>query len=507
MADIPPQQAETAALLRRLAGACPQDTHISLVFVGSDTVWKLKKAVRLSFLDFSPLEARRHFTLRELQLNKLTAPAMYRDVVPIVRTADGTLAVGDSIGTELPVVDWVLRMAPIPRGNFLDAVADAGNLSPKLLDQLADAVARFHQSLVPDSRHPVVAAMRKVIDGNMDSALDAGLPERAVRTWQSRTMAALDRIAPWLEQRSRDGFVRRAHGDLHLANLCLWDGKPVLFDALEFDEAMATIDLGYDLAFLLMDLDLRVSRSKANHVLNRYVARTGDASLTRGLPMFLSLRAMVRAHVEAKRGRPAPASRYLDASAAYLDTEPSVIVAIGGLPGSGKSTIARALAPELGNAPGALILRSDEVRKRQHGAPPEQQLPQAAYGGASSEAVFSWVFEAARRVASGGHAVIADATFVDPRHRTAIETAARSAGVPFIGLWLEAPMSVLEQRIASRQPNASDATLAVLRAVSSSDPHAGNWLAIDVSGSREATEQLVRAKLHQHVMRNRTVPC
>ena len=116
---------------------------------------------------------------------------------------------------------------------------------------------------------------------------------------------------PWLAQRARDGFVRRAHGDLHLGNLCLWQGRPVPFDALEFDEAMATIDLGYDLAFLLMDLDRRVSRAAANRVLNRYVARTGDAALTRGLPVFLSLRAMVRAHVEAKRGNAEMAARYL----------------------------------------------------------------------------------------------------------------------------------------------------------------------------------------------------
>ena len=259
--------------------------------------------------------------------------------------------------------------------------------------------------------------MRIVARGNTRSALDAGLPADAVQDWQTRLLAALDGIAPWLAERSRAGFVRRAHGDLHLGNLCLWHGKPVPFDALEFDEAMATIDLGYDLAFLLMDLDQRVTRGAANQVLNRYVARTGDAALTRGLPVFLSLRAMVRAHVEAKRGHADAASRYLAAATDYLSPHAPIVIAIGGLPGTGKSTLARALAPGIGGAPGALVLRSDEIRKRMHGVPPEQRLPPTAYSDAASEAVFTILADMSGDVADGGHAVIADATFTDPRHR------------------------------------------------------------------------------------------
>ncbi len=174
------------------------------------------------------------------------------------------------------------------------------------------------------------------------------------------------------------------------------------FDALEFDEAMATIDLGYDLAFLLMDLDQRVGRSAANHVLNRYVARTGDAALTRGLSVFLSLRAMIRAHVQAKREHVDEANRYLSAAARYLTSPAPIVIAIGGLPGTGKSTLARALAPEVGGAPGALVLRSDEIRKRTHGVAPEQRLPQSAYSGTTSEAVLSTLTDLAHDTAAGG---------------------------------------------------------------------------------------------------------
>jgi uncharacterized protein len=485
----PPNQTEAAKFLRDLAGSDPVETHISLVFVGADTVWKLKKAVRLAFLDFTSLDARHRFASRELELNASAAPGLYRDVVPIVRGPDAALTLGDAHDTTLPVVDWVLRMARVPAEDFLDAIAAAGKLTPGSLDALGDAVAAYHHVLPPVTDIDPAAAMRDVTRGNVQSALDAGLPADAVQDWQNRLLTALDDIAPWLAERSRSGFVRRAHGDLHLGNLCMWHGKPVPFDALEFDEGMATIDLGYDLAFLLMDLDQRVTRGAANHVLNRYVARTGDTALTRGLPVFLSLRAMVRAHVEAKRAHAADASRYLSAAARYLHAEPPVVVAIGGLPGTGKSTLARALAPVLGNTPGALVLRSDEIRKRMHGVPPEQRLPQSAYSEAASEAVFATLAELVRDVASGGHAVIADATFIDTRHRAMVAAAAQSAGARFVGLWLEAPLSALEARIAARQHDASDATVAVLHAVRRANPHAGDWLAVDASGAAPALAQ------------------
>ena len=490
----PPEQAEVVAFLRRLAGSEPLETHISLVFVGADTVWKLKKAVRLSFLDFTAREQRRRFAVRELELNRVAAPDLYRDVVPVVRRPDGTLGVGDT--KEGPAIDWVLRMARVPGDDFLDAVAAAGRLTPELLDALGDAVAAFHRALPPATGIDAVTAMRRVVEGNVQSALDAGLPVDAVRAWQTRIVAALDSIAPWLARRARDGFVRRAHGDLHLGNLCLWHGRPVPFDALEFDEAMATIDLGYDLAFLLMDLDQRVTRAAANHVLNRYVARAGDAAVTRGLPLFLSLRAMIRGHVEAKRGNTDIATHYLSAASAYLHANPPIVLAIGGLPGSGKSTLARALAPELGNAPGALVLRSDEIRKRRHDVAPEERLPQSAYSDDASEKVFAELAALAEEAARGGHAVVADATFIETRHRTQVEAAARASHVRFLGLWLEATLPELEARIAARSRDASDATVEVLRAASRSNPHADNWVAID-AGTPDSTLAQARNVLRQ----------
>lgn len=495
---IPPEQAEAAAFLRGLAGADPIETHISLVFLGTDTAWKLKKSVRLTFLDFTDPDARRRFAERELALNGPAAPGLYRDVVAIVRRPDGSLAFNEGVDAGLPTVDWVLRMSRVPPGDFLDEIAAAGGLDAKRLDALADTVAAYH-ARCPVAHPDAAAAMRSVTRGNARSALAAGLPPDRISAWESAVLAAFDRLAGWQDARVRDGFVRRAHGDLHLGNLCLWQGQPVPFDALEFDEPMATIDLGYDLAFLLMDLDQRVGRAAANRVLNRYVARTGDAALTAALPPFLSQRAMILAHVQAVRGNPDRSRVYLDAALDYIRLTPAIVIAIGGLQGTGKSTLARALAPETGAAPGALILRSDEIRKRLHGAAPEQKLPASGYTDAATAAVFAQLAQQARQVAAGGHSVIADATFVDPAHRRAVAQAAGQAGVPFLGLWLEAPMDVLERRLVARTGDASDADVGILRKTARAPTiPPRDWHIIDADVAAEAlarARESVRAAL------------
>jgi predicted kinase len=305
-----------------------------------------------------------------------------------------------------------------------------------------------------------------------------------VTVWRDRSLAAIQALRPWFTQRSADGFVRRCHGDLHLGNVCLWDGAPVPFDALEFDEALATIDTGYDSAFLLMDLEQRVSRAAANRVMNRYVARTGDAGLLHGLKVFLSQRAMIRAHVAAAMGQAQPA--LLQAALAYLSPEPARVVAIGGLQGTGKSTLARALAPDMGPAPGALVLRSDEIRKRLFGCAPEQRLPAEAYTEGANQRVNRCLIDSVCLAAAAGHSVIADSTFLDPAMRADL-----AARVAFTGIWLRAPLAVLEQRVAARQGDASDATVAVLRRSAARDtgPPEG-WLAVDATDLGSAVAQV-----------------
>nr|WP_302474298.1 bifunctional aminoglycoside phosphotransferase/ATP-binding protein [Roseococcus sp. MDT2-1-1] len=331
---------------------------------------------------------------------------------------------------------------------------------------LADAVWALHEAAPPQ---PGDGALDGVIAQNRQTALDAGLPPDRVEAWHAAAQALHRRLAPTLARRAAEGRVRRCHGDLHLGNLCMIEGRPCPFDALEFDEALATVDVGYDLAFLLMDLEMRHGRDAANAVLNRYVARGDDAGLVAALPLWLSLRAMIRAHVERRRGGAWEA--LLGFAEAALRPVPGRLVAVGGLPGTGKSTLARRLAPLLGPAPGALVLRSDEIRKRMHGVLPEQGLPAPAYTAEASDAVFAEMRRMARAALEGGHAVVADAVFGRAEERDAIA----ACGVSFMGFWLDAPLDVLRARVAARRGDASDATVAVLEDAAKRDPGPMRW--------------------------------
>ncbi len=369
---IPPCQQEVAALLGRVTGAAPIETHISAVFVGAADAFKLKKAVTLPFVDQGSLDRRERFCRRELELNRRNAPGIYRDVVPVTRGPDGALR----LGGEGEPVEWVLRMAPVPAEDFLDAVAARGGLDGPLLDALADAVVALLAAAPVAEGVDSAARMEIVLQGNLEGCLDAGLDRGRVEAIGAAMRARLAGLAPLLRQRAAAGLVRRCHGDLHLANLCLWEGRPVAFDALEFDEALAKVDVGYELAFLLMDLDVRVGREAANRVMNRVLARDADPGMLAALPFWLAQRALVRAKLEPARGR--PGLPYLEAAERYLAPAPPRLVAVGGVQGTGKTFVARDLAPRLGASPGALLLRSDEIRKRLAGVAPEQRLPPEA---------------------------------------------------------------------------------------------------------------------------------
>lgn len=480
--SVPAEQAEAAALLRRLTGAAaPVETHISAIFVGPDRVLKLKKAVALGFLDFSRLADRERFVRRELALNAPHAPGLYRGLQPLTRGADGALRLGGAG----PAAEWVLEMAPLPAADFLDAVAARGALDAPLQDALGDAVAALHAALPPVAGWDAPRALGAVIEGNRDAALDTGLPVARLHAWAGAAQQWRARLAPVLAARAAAGAVRRCHGDLHLGNLVLWQGAPVPFDALEFDEALATIDTGYDLAFLLADLERQIGRGAANRVLNRYVARSGDAGLVAGLPLWLSLRALIRAHCLQRIGGPGLA--YLAQAEAALQPAPPRLLAVGGLPGSGKSHAARLWAPGLGAAPGALILRSDEIRKRRQGLAPEARLPPAAYAPAENAAVHAELFALAGQALRGGQSVIADAAFLDPAMRQGIAAVGTAAGVALEGIWLEAPPAVLQARVAARRGDASDAGPAVLAAMAARDPGPIAWRRLDSSAALPTT--------------------
>jgi hypothetical protein len=477
------------------------ETHSAIVFLAGNRAWKLKRAVRYDYLDFSTADRRRAACDGELRLNIRTAPTIYRGVTPVVRRADGTLAIG---GSGSPV-DWLVEMNRFDEDQLFDRLATRNQLDVGLMRPLATAIAQFHAAADPRPDHGGKAGMTWVVTGNSQGFAEFGqriLAESTCRQVAADTQHEIERHAALLEIRRAGGLVRQCHGDLHLRNIVLLDDRPTLFDAIEFNDEIACTDVLYDLSFLLMDLWRRRLPRHANTVWNGYLAETGDHSGMSLMPLFLSCRAAVRAKTsataaslqsEAGAGRELEraAQDYLTMAHQFLHPPRASIVAIGGFSGTGKSTLARALGADVGAPPGAVVLRSDELRKQLCGVSALARLGPEGYTSEISQRVYAALTVQAAAVVRAGYSAIADAVFARPADRKAIERAARDAGVPFFGLWLEAPEPVLADRLKRRTVDASDADADVLHMQEGQGAGQVTWQRLDASAT--ATSVLARA--------------
>ena len=381
---------------------------------------------------------------------------------------------------------------------LFDALAETGGLDRHIMDQLADHIAQFHASAERHFDHGGAAEMADLAEVQYRclaapnrAGFSADRVESILRKWQERVAV----LAALLDRRRAAGKVRHCHGDLHLRNICLLDGKPTLFDCLEFDQALARIDVLYDLAFLLMDMEHRGLGHFANRVFNRYLDRSEEDEGLAAMPFFLSLRAAIRAHVTATAlGHAAravasamacDARRYLDLAHRFLEPEPCRLVAIGGLSGTGKSTLAAGLAPELGLRPGARVLRSDVTRKLLLGVDPEERLPPTAYTRETSARVYDALCRKAAVRLAAGYTVIIDAVALTAEERSSFAEVARAAGVPFSGLWLDARPEAMADRIRERVRDASDASPEILAEQLRHDTEEIDWVRIDAGGRAE----------------------
>jgi len=470
------------------------DTHISIVFLVGDRAYKLKRAVRLPYVDFSTLARRERFCRAELALNRRTAPSLYLGVRAVRRRPDGKLGF-DGEGV---VEDWVLEMRRFDPAGLFDHLATAGGLTPDLMRALTDEIAAFHQAAEPMAQHGGRAGLAHVIAVNHAALGDACPPldRDAVDRLHDASIDRLAALGDLLDRRRDAGKVRRCHGDLHLRNICLFEGAPTLFDCLEFDDGLSCIDVLYDVAFLVMDLAHRGLTELANGVLNRYLDVTTELDGLAAVPLFVSARAAVRAHVVARQadrpGRAEEARAYLALAAAALRSREPCLVAVGGLSGTGKSTLARALAATFEPVPGARVIRSDVLRKRLRGARPEARLPPAAYTLEANRQVYDELNRQAAAALAAGFPVIADAAFLRQDERAAIADGAARSGVPFVGLWLEAPPEVLVERVGARRNDASDADAAVLQGQLRIDVGRIDWHRIDMAGGVAAGSTAAR---------------
>ena len=448
------------------------ETHISSILLTGPYAYKLKKPVDLGFLDFSTAERRAFFCKEELRLNRRLAPELYLDVVTVNGNPESPRIQGDG-----PVLEHAVKIRQFPDQARLDRIAEQGELTPGLIDTLARRVAEFHATLPAaptDSPFGTAEGIEARVLENFrrlrDRLPDADCHERVTRleAWSRQT---LEQHREEFEQRRREGWVRACHGDLHLANMALLDGRPVLFDCLEFSQDLRWIDTMSEVAFVCMDLAYRGLHALSWRFLNQHLFHSADYMGLSLLRHYLVYRAMVRAKVSAIRlqqsGEAVAASelrRYLRLAQAYTEAPARTpIVILHGLSGSGKSWLAERLA----EAGGAIHIRSDIERKRLLGLPPEASTAGAGMTEAYSPQVTQQTYQRLQALAFGivdaGFPVIVDATFLHREQREGFFRLARVAGVPALIVDVEAPDPVVRERIARRLAAGGDPSEATVR--------------------------------------------
>ena len=450
-------------LLERLGGS-PADliqTHISSILTVDDTVYKLKKPVDFGFLDYSTLARRKRFCEEEVRVNGRFAPQLYVGVVPVTGSVEAPELEGGG-----DALEYAVKMHRFDTAAQLDNLAARQGLSDAQCDAIADAAAEMHTGAEPvaadsDFGTPerVLAPMAENFDLMASLHADGPLADSVVglKAW---TLAEHARLVPLLQKRKADGCIRECHGDLHLHNMALFDGRPLFFDAIEFNPYLSHIDVISDLAFLLMDLEYRGLEAKSRRILNRYLERTGDYEAVALLPFYKTYRAMVRAKVlalhaaqeipqEERDGILAEIRRYVALAETY-GRKPFLFLAItSGLSGSGKSTFALQIVERLG----ALRLRSDVERMRLfRGEGKTGNL----YSADATAATYARLSELSETLLGAGCPVVADATFLNTAHRERFETVSEKLGVPFVILEIACEEAELLRRLRARAAAKND---------------------------------------------------
>jgi aminoglycoside phosphotransferase family enzyme/predicted kinase len=446
-------------------------THISYVLLTGAYAYKIKKPVNLGFVDFSTLDRRRHFCREELRLNRRGAPGLYLDVIPVTRGLDGF-----RLGGPGEPVEYVVKMRQFPPESVGQEMLERGVLAPEDVLALATTVARYHAAAATDDRIASFGEprrLREAIDQNY-IATERFVGGAQTLTQLEQTRAFTDRFLSeregLLQERARGGYVRECHGDLHLNNVSFWEGQVLLFDCIEFSEPLRFVDTAYDTAFTAMDLEARGRPDLSNLFLNAYAEITGDFESFRVLPLYLCRQAYVRAKVNsilaeertaddaAQHRAFSEAQTYYSLAWRHTRRRMGRLVVMCGLSGSGKSTVARALAQQIG----AVHIRSDAVRKHLAGVPLDRRGGPDLYTPAMTARTYDRLRELGSLLAADGYTVILDAKFDRAAQRAAAMAAAATHQVPAHIFHCVAPHEVARERLRSRTGDVADADAGML---------------------------------------------
>lgn len=455
-------------------------THISFVFLTGEYVYKIKKPVNFGFLDYSTLEKRKHFCHQELQMNQRTAAEIYLEVLPIVQIGDRFQFAKDAGATnsaEIPV-EYVLKMREFPQTSLFLSLLERGELTEELMADLGREVAKFHGATLTNkyiSKFGEVNQIRKAIDNNyLISQKYIGGPQTQAQYQETKnyTDSFFAENQELFNRRIASHKIRECHGDLHLRNIAFWQNKILLFDCIEFNEHFRFVDVMYDIAFTVMDLESRGRRELGNAFLNTYIEETGDWEGLEVLPLYLSRQAYVRAKVTSlmlddasistadKTQISQTAAHYYTLAWEYTKPRQGKLTLMSGLSGAGKSTVGRYLARHTG----AIHLRSDAVRKHLGGIPVHERGGQDLYSDEMTAKTYGRLLELGVMLADRGWKVILDAKFDRASWRTEAIDRAQSHNLPLEILYCTAPIEVLRERLQRRKGDITDATVELLNA-------------------------------------------
>lgn len=490
----------TAYSHRPAAVECVQ-THISCVFLAGSEVYKLKKPVRFDFLDFSTLAAREHACREEIRLNRRLASQVYVGVVPVTMQAGG----GFALGGDGDVVDWLVHMRRLPDDRMLDALHRRGELRPDHVDQLAELLARFYATATPVSiaAEEYRARYLSHVHGNLNELLAVShyLPRTTVQRVQGFQLQLLLLQPELSTARVQAGRIVEGHGDLRPEHICFAD--PIaIFDCIEFNAEFRQLDMADELAFLAAECDLLGAGWVGPRLLQRFQDLSGDRPPQILLDFYKAYRASVRAKVAALRAdqlagaareqAAQDASAHLALADAYVapHLQPLVLV-VGGLSGTGKSTLAGELAKSLG----AELLRSDAIRRDLFAGATESHN-QGKYWPEARERVYQEMFRQAAELHSQRVNVVLDATFGNAANLLAARAIAANPQALFLAIECHCSPEVARQRILDRRKTGSDASEANLTVFEQQQASRDPW-PNDVQPCRVDTEQPLANQVRQ----------
>ena len=462
-----------AALARQLSGESDTgsveilETHISTVLLTGRHAYKLKKPVDLGFLDFTTLDARRHFCEQELRLDRRLAPSLYLAVVPITGTLDAPV-----MGGMGEAIDYAVQMREFPQDALLSRVLARGLLAPADIDALAGEVARFHDRIdiataaSPFGSPEMIAGYAR--QNFMAHDGSAAAARRALASLSRWTESELGLRAATMRRRKAEGFVRECHGDLHLGNMAEIDERIVIFDCIEFNDELRWIDVMSEVAFTAMDLADRGRPDLARRFLNAYLERTGDYAGLAVLRFYLVYRAMVRAKVVAVRAAQvgvgsaraalhAESRGYIVQALRYARRTQPTLILMHGFSGSGKTTVAQDLLERID----AIRIRTDVERKRMHDIPSDPAgtaVAGALYSPGATARTYERVRDHAAIALDAGFTAIADGTFLQRTQRDLLRGLAAERRIPFVIVDVSADDATLHERLARRARTSNDAS-------------------------------------------------